>query len=64
MLTVSISCPSGGGENPGRSGADISISIDTSRIWGSEDLVIGEGDSGAGIFGGNCLQRLAGQGTT
>lgn len=48
MLTVSISCPSGGGENPGKSGADISISIDTSRIWGSEDLVIGEGDSGAG----------------
>lgn len=48
MLTVGISCHSGGGENPGRSGADISISIDTSRIWDLEELVIGEGDSGAG----------------
>ena len=48
MLSVRISCPSGGGSDPGTTGADFTISIDTSRFWDYEDLVIGEGDSAAG----------------
>lgn len=53
MLSISISCHSGGGSDPGKTGADISISVDTSRIWDSEDFVIGEDDSQAGSSAAN-----------
>lgn len=53
MLSVSISCPSGGSGGSGETGADFSISIDTSRFWDYEELVIGEGDSAAGSSAAN-----------
>lgn len=48
ILTISISCPSGGGDEPGASGADLSIVVDTNRVWNSEDYIIGQKDSAAG----------------
>ncbi len=42
ILSLGISCPSGGGESSGQPGR-ITISIDTLRYWNSEDYVIGSG---------------------